>query len=81
MLQVHLHVQSVSVRKSALCAYNHPRTDQKEVILDQVVSELLLRQRPISHAIDKLVFGISSPRPFHILAFEKVVYEATSPVC
>jgi len=43
--------------------------------------ELLLRQRSISQALHKLVLGIRPPRTNYVVALEKVVDEATSPIC
>ena len=43
--------------------------------------ELLLRQRSISQALQKLVLGIRLPRTNYVVTLEKVVDEATSPIC
>lgn len=53
-------------------------TDQEQIILYQIVLEVLVRKRSVSHALNELMLGILLPWLLDIPTLEQILDEPTS---
>lgn len=79
---MHLHERSESASLlAASIILRHTLTDQKQVVLDEVMFKAFHGQRAISHPSHKVMMRVCFPWRLNIFTVEEVIDEAASRSC